>query len=124
MVSDFGPPLRIPSDAPEVVQDDQSPYLISPDKFFVRSYSRAGTSRQSRPLAGHASKTFNDIPFQNVPPLKRAHALASRFPSASKPNRKIGLIPIALVAVTAFLVGGGIGGGIGSWAGKHAGASR
>ncbi|PQE22048.1 hypothetical protein CJF30_00010005 [Rutstroemia sp. NJR-2017a BBW] len=123
MVSDFGPPLRIPSEAPEVVQDDQSPYLMSPDKFFVRSYSRAGTTRPPRPVNGLDSKSFNDIAYQNVPPLRRAHALAARFPPPSKSKRKIGLIPLALVAVTAFLVGGGIGGGIGSWAGKRAGIS-
>ncbi|KAM3081343.1 hypothetical protein ACMFMG_004812 [Clarireedia jacksonii] len=124
MVSDFALPLRIPpSEAPEVVQDDQSPYLNSPEKYFVRSYSRANSSRASQPLVGHASKSVSGIPFQNNPRLKGEHTLQSRSSSPTKSKRNIGLIPLCLVAVTAFLVGGAIGGGIGSWAGKHAGVS-
>lgn len=124
MVHDFGPPLRIPSEAPEVVQDDQSPYVTSPEKYFVRSYSRAGASRACQPSVNHAPKSLNDIPFENLPPLRRAYTLAASLPPSRKHKKTPGLFPFVLVVVIAFLVGGGIGGGIGSWAGKHAGASR
>lgn len=110
-------PLHISSEAPEVVPAEQSPYLTSPDKYFVRSYS---VRRASNHLISPLSKHCDNIPLQEVtfPPPKRAYDLA-RYSPPPKQKKKIGLVPIVLIAVVSFLIGGGIGGGIGGWVGKH-----
>ncbi|KAF7918647.1 hypothetical protein EAE99_008841 [Botrytis elliptica] len=111
-------PLHISSEAPEVVPEEQSPYLLtSPDKYFVRSYS---VRRASNHLISPLSKQCDNIPLQEVsfPPPKRAYDLARYLP-APKQKKKFGLVPIVFIAVVSFLIGGGIGGGIGGWVGKH-----
>ncbi|KAB8298562.1 hypothetical protein EYC80_000741 [Monilinia laxa] len=107
-------PLHISSEAPEVVPEEQSPYLTSPDKYFVRSYSR----RASNHLISPKTKPYDEIPFQEFPPPRRAYDLAPYRPPP-KQKKNIGLVSIVLVAVVSFFLGGGIGGGIGGWIGKH-----
>lgn len=108
-------PLHISSEAPEVVPEEQSPYLSSPDKYFVRSYSGRMAANH---LISPFNKTYDNIPFQEFPPPRRAYDLASYRPQPKQKSR-FGLVPIVLIAVVSFFIGGGIGGGIGGWVGKH-----
>ncbi|KAI9642136.1 hypothetical protein NHQ30_008938 [Ciborinia camelliae] len=109
-------PLHISSEGPEVVPEEQSPHLTSPDKYFVRSYSGR---RPSNHLISSSAKQYDNIPFQEFPPPRRAYDLAPYRPPPKQKNNKFGLVPIILIAVVSFFIGGGIGGGIGGWVGKH-----
>ncbi|APA15938.1 hypothetical protein SS1G_09166 [Sclerotinia sclerotiorum 1980 UF-70] len=113
-------PLHISSEAPEVVHEEQSPYLTSPDKYFVRSYSGR---RASNHLISPLNKPYDNIPLQEFPPPRRAYDLAPYRPPPKQKN-KFGLVPFVLIAVVSFFIGGGIGGGIGGVIGKHNSPSK
>lgn len=114
-------PLHISSEAPEVVLEEQSPYLTSPDKYFVRSYS--GRRASNHHLITPSNKLYDNVPLQDFPPPRRAYDLAPYRPPP-KQKKKFGLAPIVWIAVVSFFIGGGIGGGIGGWVGKHNSTSR
>ena len=134
-------PPRYSSEAPEVVHEVHELYSPDfspvPDKYFVRSHSKAYSSKWkssgSGGTAGSSQRSdLTRTPYNDLLSVAgsgqskhRSYAVPQVFTTPQKPQ-KAGLawIPIIVIVIVAFIVGGGIGGGVGAvLAGKHSNPS-
>jgi hypothetical protein len=129
---------RSSSEAPEVVNEVHELYSPDfgalPDKYFVRSHSKAystkwkRTSGSGRTAASSKRSDLTRTPYNDLQSVTgsgqsryRSYAVPQTFAPPPKPQgARLAWVPIIVIVIVAFIVGGGIGGGVGAvLAGKH-----
>jgi hypothetical protein len=99
-------PVRKSSEGPEVVLNGEGPEA---DKYFVPYRERIQKATGSQ----YQKQLDDRIPTPEFPPPPLTFEPPPHIPEPYLRRRTCGLVTTFLIAVIAFLIGGGIGGGVG-----------